>query len=432
MIREVDTVILGAGLAGLSAAYHGGGEVFEKDKSFAGTCGSLRSSDGFIFDLGIHALHTKNKYILGLLSRDKKLLLENKRRQAWIYSYGVLTKYPFQANTFGLPVKIIKECLAGFTRAIAKKQENYGNYEDWIYGVFGKGIAKNFYLPYSKKFWTLSADELTTDWLDVRVPRPQLQQVIRGAVSLQEEEFGPNAVFRYPRYGGIQGIAEALLKKGTVVNLGKEAVRVEADKKTVYFKDRTAVRYNKLISTIPLPELVGIITASPLRARQAAQDLKHNSVFCINLGIKRQGLSPKHWIYYPKLDSPAFRISFPGNFSQFTVPKGWSSIQAEVSYSKFRPLVRDSIVERVIRSLIKTNILKVKDKIKLISTRDIKYAYCIYDHNRCRNLKAINNFLEKHNILSAGRYGKWEYLWMDEAILSGGEAASGNRRIKKA
>lgn len=421
-IEYIDTAILGAGLAGLSAAYHSQGVLYEKEKEIGGTCRSLKI-DGFVFDLGIHVLHTKNKYVLGLFAK-KKFGLKKKARSAWIYSYGVLTKYPFQANTYGLPKYVKEECIAGFIDALNKTKQKRANYEDWIYATFGKGIADNFYLPYSEKFWTLRAKDLTTEWLDVRVPQPRLDQVIKGATSLQKEEFGPNLVFRYPEHGGIQRIAEGLVKKNTKVMLGKEACKIEPDKKIIHFNDSSAIRYKNLISTIPLPELINILDSVPQPVKQAACDLRHNSVLCVNLAVKRENISPYHWIYFPEKKYAAFRISFPRSFSQFTTPKKWSSIQAEVSYSKKRPIQHKDIVEKTVKDLIKAGILNPKDKIKLVGMKDIKYAYVIYDHSRVNNLKAINKFLKEHYIYNSGRFGQWEYLWMDEAIIAGRNAAA--------
>ncbi|MFH1888969.1 MAG: FAD-dependent oxidoreductase [Candidatus Omnitrophota bacterium] len=420
LVKE-DIVILGAGLAGLSAAQCGG-VIYEKEREVGGTCRSQRKA-GYAFDQGIHVLHTRNKYVLRLLSAKKGLGFTRKKRSAWIYSHGALTKYPFQANTFGLPSRIIFECLAGFIDTFDKPRKRYGNYEEWIYGAFGKGIADNFYLPYSEKFWTVGAKELTTDWLDVRVPRPKTEQVIVGAFSLQKEEFGPNTLFRYPRRGGIQSIPEALLGQKKDIVFRKEAVKIDTVNKSVLFSDGSRVYYRKLISTMPLPEIVKIVDNVPARVSRAAGELRHNSVLCINLAVKDERLNATHWIYFPEEKFAPFRISFPRNFSSLTVPKGWSSIQAEISYSRERPLARGSIVDKVIKGLIAAGILKGAEKIKSVGTDDIKYAYVIYDHKRRSNAEEIRKFLRENDIYTAGRYGEWKYLWMDEAILSGRQAA---------
>ncbi|MDD4939029.1 MAG: FAD-dependent oxidoreductase [Candidatus Omnitrophica bacterium] len=416
-----DTVILGAGLAGLSASRRGG-VIYEKERGIGGTCGSL-SIGGYTFDKGIHVLHTKNKYVLGLLSGRERPGLEKRKRSAWIYSHGVLTKYPFQANTFGLPRRIISECLEGFIGTFNNPRRKYDNYEDWIYGAFGKGIADNFYLPYSRKFWTVGARELTTDWLDVRVPRPRIEQVIAGALSIQKEEFGPNSLFQYPRRGGIQSIPQALAGKNAIIHLGEKAARVDLVNRSVVFTGGRKAYFRDLISTIPLPELVKMIDGIPSQVKTAAAALRYNSVFCVNLGVKGANLNKAHWIYFPEDKFAPFRISFPRNFSASTVPKGWSSIQAEISYSQKRPISKRSITEKVVADLISARIIKPRQKVKLIGTDDIKYAYVIYDHQRVRNLDIIQKFLRRYSVYSAGRYGEWKYLWMDEAILSGRKAA---------
>ena len=100
-------IILGGGLAGLSACYHGNGVVYEKRKKIGGHARSHEES-GFIFDEGIHVLHTSNKYVLDLMEK-LNVGMEVRKRNAWIFSHNTMTRYPFQANTYGLPVNIIKD-----------------------------------------------------------------------------------------------------------------------------------------------------------------------------------------------------------------------------------------------------------------------------------------------------------------------------------
>src|SRR3989338_6652101 len=99
-------IILGGGLAGLSACYHGNGVIYEQNKTAGGHAKS-HTRDGFTFDEGIHVLHTNNEYVLNLLEKTNANL-DVKERNAWIVSNGSMTRYPFQANTYGLPVDIVK------------------------------------------------------------------------------------------------------------------------------------------------------------------------------------------------------------------------------------------------------------------------------------------------------------------------------------
>ncbi len=420
-----EILILGAGLAGLSAAWHGGGRICEKSDICGGTCTSARI-DGYTFDLGIHVLHTQDARVLKLLEQDLAVRLPQQRRSAWNYSCNTLTRYPFQANTFGLPIPVVKECLVSFieARCAAKHNANqtFDNYEDWIIATFGAGTAKHFMIPYSKKFWTVPPAEMTTDWMDVRIPVPDLEEVVEGALTNQEKGFGPNAVFRYPANSGIAAIPDAFVNTGLDITVNKEAIKIDMSRKEVEFSDGTITKYNVLIATIPLPELVGIVDA-PQQIRKAASKLRHNSVLCVNIGIDRPKVSNCHWIYYPEEKFCFFRISFLKNFGTSMAPDGKSSICAEVAYSSEQPIDKQSVAETVIKDLIAAKVLNNDDRIELIDLRDIRYAYVIYDHNRNQGLRIIRDFFGGNSIILAGRYSSWEYQWMDDAILDGKRAS---------
>lgn len=418
------TVILGAGLAGLSAAYHGGGRVYEKSDIVGGACISPHI-DGYTFDLGIHVLHTKNQYVLKLLQQDLGLTLDQQTRAAQVYSFNTLTRYPFQANTFGLPIPIAKECLTSFIEVWCKRKDRdnqvFANYEDWIKATFGTGTARHFMIPYSQKFWTVPPKQMTTDWMDVRIPVPTLDEVVEGALTDQKRGFGPNAAFRYPPAHGFAAIPNGFVKSGVTVNLNKEAIRIDLSKKQVEFSNGIIDKYDVLISTIPIPELVRLLDA-PQEIISAAKQLRYNSIMCVNLGINREKITNSHWIYYPEKKYCFFRISFLMNFARSMAPAGKSSISAEVAYSPNHPIDKDKIAKTVIKNLIEAKVLRAQDKIELVDLRDIKYAYVIYDHNRKENLSRIKNFFKKYSVILAGRYGSWEYQWTDDAILDGKKA----------
>jgi len=423
--KTPETIILGAGLTGLSAAYHGGGTVYEKSDGPGGKCISPKI-DGYTFDLGIHVLHTRNEYVLNLLQNELKVDFIMQDRAAWIYSHETLTHYPFQANTFGLPIPIVKECLLSFIHAYQKsngsKNHVYHNYEDWINAHFGKGIAKHFMVPYAEKFWTVSPKEMTTDWLDVRVPMPTLEEVVEGALTRQTKGFGPNIKFRYPSVNGIFELAESFVRGGVNVLLNKTAIQVDLERKKITFSDGTSCSYEVLISTIPLPELVRL-SRVPEPIVAAAERLRYNSILCVNLGIDRDNLNANHWIYFPEKEYSFFRISFLKNFAASMTPGGKSSISAEIAYSGGQSVNKEQIVERVVEDLVKAKILLQKDRIDLVDVRDMKYGYVIYDHDREQSLKMIKNFFRRNSVLVAGRYGNWEYQWMDDAILDGKKVA---------
>ncbi len=418
-------IILGAGLAGLSAAFHlEGSVIYEQAPQIGGHAKSIHKS-GFVFDEGIHVLHTKNEYVLNLLHGPADAGLDERQRDAWIFHYNTLTRYPFQANTYGLPVDIVTECLLGFVENDFP-QDRIKTYEDWLYYQYGKGICDRFMLGYSRKFWGVPAHDLTTEWVSVRHPRPSLDEVLTGALGDQTKGFGVNANFLYPREGGFGAIGEAIGRAvgRDRIRLGKRATRLNLQRHEVEFNDgEEVVRYEQLLSTIPLPTLVSIIPDAPEAVRQAASRLRTNSILAVNLGIDRPDLTTKHWIYYPEEDYAFFRISFPMNKGLHMTPPGKSSVATEISYGNGREIDRATVVDRVVADLRRSGVLREDDKVIFTDVIDIKYAYIIYDRDRKPSVQAIHDYVKQYDVYPCGRYGDWGYLWSDEAILSGRRAA---------
>lgn len=417
-------MILGGGLAGLSACYHGDGVIYEQHETSGGQARS-HARDGFVFDEGIHVLHTSNEYVLELMETIGADMAV-KERNAWIHSHGAMTRYPFQANTYGLPVEIVKDCLLGFIKNDFGDRDKVKNYEDWLYFMFGKGIAEHFMIPYSRKFWGVEPSTLTTEWVNVRHPRPSLEEVVTGALEDQTKGFGINAVFRYPKEGGYGRIGEALTKcvEGRI-RYGMKATKIDARRREVEFNAKTLVGYDTILSTVPLPDLISIIPDAPDDVREAVGRLRTNSMLAVSLGVNRPNITDKHWIYFLEKEYSFVRISFPFNQAASTAPAGTSSILAEIAYGNDNPLPvsRDRIVDRVVADLVKAGVLRTDDEIVHSDIVDIKYGYVLYDFARRPALEIVHNYLKSIGITPCGRYGLWGYLWSDEAILSGKKAA---------
>ena len=417
-----EVVILGAGLSGLSAAYHlkKDYQLFEKEKSVGGLCRSLKIK-GFIFDHGPHILFPKDKYVAQLI---RKLLGQNLRtqtREAWIYHKfcDVYTRFPFQSHLHGLPVSVVKDCILGFYNTLKKKDKKPRNYEEWIIWNFGQGIAKHLMIPYAEKIWTIPPSQMNFDWVWNRVPRLSMEDLLEGALRDNPQLFGFNTEFWYPYHGGIEALPSAFLPKVKNINLNHEVVTIYVNKKYVEFKNNKKVYYDKLISTLPLPEIVKRLDEAPASVKKAAQELKNNSVYCVNLGIDRGKISPYHYIYFYEPDFLFHRISFPMNLSPYTTPTGCSSVTTEISYSQHKKVGRENLTERVIKNLQKAKILRPDDKILVADVADIKCAYVIYDLNHRKNVNIIHDFLRKKDILPCGRFGEWEYFNIDHSIASG-------------
>jgi protoporphyrinogen oxidase len=417
-------VILGAGLAGLSTAFHlqGQARVFEKEQEVGGLARS-DNVDGFIFDHDGHLLHFKNEYARKLVNRLLPQALNLYNRNAWVYSHNVYTKYPFQANTFGLPLYIVKRCIMGMLGVKTKNKaqaHDHQNLYDWMISSFGKGITKYFMYPYNHKFWTIPPEQLIADWTYNYVPQVKVKAVLDGALTLKTKPLGYNSQFYYPKKGGIGQLPKAIAANVKPIKTGYQAEAIDIRHKKVSFQNNKTEDFTHLVSSIPLVELRDIIIDKlPEKVNNAFSKLKYISLYNLNLGIERQGISDKHWIYYPEDKFLFFRVGFPMNFSANVTPANKSSLYAEVSYSKYKPLPKKDIDKTIENDLINAGILNSQDRILVRHVNDIKYAYVVYDQYYPDSVKTINEFLLENNIFPVGRFGRWKYMSMEDVIMDG-------------
>ena len=460
------TVVIGAGPTGLAASYHmgKGSLLLEKGDSVGGWCRSI-VDNGFTFDYAGHIMFSNDAYVLDLYD---KLLGKNvhwQNREAWIYSKQVYTRYPFQGALYGLPPEVLKECLIGAIEARfgSVKKELPGaaisapsaatatitnaagrspvagviskggaaaapkNFEEFIYKVWGAGVAKHFAIPYNKKLWAVPLSEMETSWLGGRVPMPDLEEMIDGALKPVTKPMGPNARFGYPLKGGFQALMDGFLPLLTGdVELQANVAAVSPSRRTVTLTDGRSYCYDTLVSTLALPRLVEAMgDEAPASVQAAAKGLRHVSVRCVNLGIGREALTDKHWIYYPE-DTVFHRIFVQGNASPHCNAPGGFGLTCEITYSEYKPLPCDGqeLIERCIRECIEVGMFTADDVVLAANQVDMPFAYVVYDHDRAAHVQTIRDWVGKSNILLAGRYSEWEYYNSDHAFVAGRNAAA--------
>ncbi|MEM7434217.1 MAG: FAD-dependent oxidoreductase [Myxococcota bacterium] len=430
---ERQDLILGAGLAGLSAAYslQSAGQdewqVYERDSTPGGLARS-QEVDGYRFDYGPHILFTIDEEIRELIL---DLLGDNfhaQDRKAYIYhhEHQLYTQFPFQAHLHGLPAEIVGDCLTSLVEAVerqAKGEFDPKNYREWMHGFFGDGIAERLMIPYARKIWTVDPSEMDFDWIARRVPTPNVERIIRGALSNEVGQVGATSQFWYTRYGGIGPLPHALSKRVENLHLERTAVKIELQGRRVVFADGEVVPFRRLVYSLPLPFLPRFVDDLPPAVDRACRSLKYQGIHCVNLGIDREKISDKHWIYFYEDGFPFHRLSLPGNFSADTVPPGKSSISAEVAFSPSSPLDSDAAVQQTIDGLILSGLITRDDTVELVHTEAILPAYVIYDLDRARNVAIIRDWLRENEIWSVGRFGEWQYFNMDHSLRSGRRAA---------
>ena len=427
-------LIVGAGLAGLSTAYHLSGvpyRLYEREPEVGGLCRSYKK-DGFTFDYTGHLLHFRQAEIKALVEKLLAGKLQKHVRQSFIYSHRTYTEYPFQVNTFGLPPEVVRECLIGFITTLTNQQAGPPpqdrSFKEWILDNLGEGMAKHFMVPFNEKLWQVSLDELTSDWVSWLVPKPELKDVINGALGIKDKAFGYNPSFLYPATDGIKVLPESFLPGIDAVTHGVELVEVDSARHRAIFRDLSSggtreERYESLVSTIPIPELVRRCLDFPAPLKEAADALRWVSVYNINIGIGREKVSDKHWIYFPEADYPFYRAGFPMNFSPSLGRPGCSSMYVEMSHKPTKHQSAEQLIGQVRTGLERAGILRPDDELVVSDVKDLHYAYVYFDHHRAKAVPAILAELERRGIYSVGRYGRWEHTSMEDAIGQGKQLA---------
>lgn len=426
-------VIIGAGLAGLSTAYHLKGvphRIFEKEREVGGLCRSYQKN-GFTFDFTGHLLHFRQPAIRALVESLLPDQLERHSRRSYIFSHQRYTEYPFQVNTHGLPPEVVRECLLGFITTLmkpcTKKSREGASFKEWIVDSLGEGIARHFMVPFNEKLWQVPLEELTSDWVSWLVPKPDLKDVVNGALGIKDKAFGYNPSFLYPSQGGIKVLPEAFLSGVAPPTCNTELVEVDTQRRRAVFHraqhGQQVQDYEALVSTIPLPELVRRCPDLPRSVHEAAAKLRWVSVYNVNLGVAREGVSDKHWIYFPESEYPFYRAGFPMNFSPALGPSGCSSLYVEISHRPTDTTPFDKLIELVCQGMERAGIFRRHEDLVVVDVKDIQYAYVLFDTQRARAVSHILEELSTRSIHSVGRYGLWEHTSMEDAIAQGRKIA---------
>jgi len=423
-------VILGAGMAGFGAAHrlHTEGVesvLYEKKPYYGGHTATFKHDNGFIFDDGPHVSFTQDRRIQELLAESVHQQYETIQVRVNNYWRGHWIKHPAQCNLYGLPEELVVEILRDFIEAQHKENGHINHYGEWLIASYGRKFAETFPMEYGLRYHTTRAENMSIDWLGPRLYKPSLEEALRGALSPTTPDVHYVSHFRYPSHGGFVSYLDPFLNQ-TKLKLAHKLIELDPKTRELRFSNGVVALYDHLISSIPLPELIPMISGVPADVLEAAQKLACTTCVIVNVGVDREDISEAHWSYFYDEDFFFTRLSFPHMQSPHNVPPGSGSIQAEVYYSeKYRPMDRSprDCIEPVVRDLRRCGILHEEDRILFSEARSVPYANVIFDLDRKDALATVHGFLSDCDIGYCGRYGEWGYHWTDESFMSGENAA---------
>lgn len=426
-----EITILGSGMAGLGAAYKANQEnvsavIYDKNDHPGGHTASLTTPEGFVFDEGPHISFTKDERIQDLFAANVDDAYESFPAHVNNYWQGQWIKHPAQCNLYGLPTDMVVNVLRDFIQAQNSEPGKINNYADWLLASYGQTFAENFPMEYGLRYHTTTADNMTIDWLGPRLYRPNIEEILRGALSPETEDVHYVTGFRYPSQGGFMSYLNKFFENSDI-QLNHKVVSIDPDSKELVFENGKKESYKDLVSSIPLPDLIPLINSVPEEVQTAVGKLACTSCLAINIGLDREDISEAHWTYFYDREFTFTRISFPHMFAPGNVPAGTGSIQAEIYFSKkYKPLEHtpQECIDLTIQDLKRCGLIRDDDKILYKGARQIDYANIIFDLDREDALKIVHQYLKDINIQVAGRYGLWGYQWTDESFKSGEQAVA--------
>jgi len=423
--------VLGTGMAGFGAGHtlSNAGVPFicyDRPPYYGGHTQSFRYDNNFVFDEGGHISFTKHDRIRDLLASNIEGRHEEPQLKIDNYWHGHRIIHPVQCNLRGLPNELIVNVIKDFVAVHDGPLTAKPTYAQWLQHAYGRTFAETFPMVYGKKYHTIGMDQLTTDWIGPRMYRPSLDELVYGALAGQRASVHYVDTFRYPSFGGFMTYLEAFAKRFEL-RLSHQLSGLDPKARILRFTNGVSVSYDRVISSIPLPELIPLVDRVPRDVLEASQKLAFTTAVLINLGIDRADISKTHITYFYDEDILFSRVNLPHMFSPNNAPPGMGTIQAEVYFSdKYKPFHGrpEALIEPVIADLRRCGFIRDTDSILLKDAAVNRYANVIYDHDRAPALELVHGFLQDVGVDYCGRYGNWDHAWTDEAFISGEETAA--------
>lgn len=414
-----NNIILGAGISGLGASYAltEKGEkciVFEKDDTYGGLCGNF-SIDGFRFDRFVHFTFSQNERVNEIFKSSSPEIYRHIPKAYNVYK-GIWIKHPAQNNLFPLCQEEKELIINDFLNRKSPDTTTIRNYEDWLRLQFGDYFAEHFPMVYTRKYWMKEARELRTEWVGQRVYQPSVDEVIAGSKTAETPNTYYAKEMRYPKTGGYKQFLKVLAENADI-RYDKEVIEIDTQSKKVLFSDGASVEYCRLISSLPLPEMVKIVKNTPDKVIEAASKLECTCGYHVSIALKTKRIPPYLWWYIYDEDNLSARVHSPSMKSPDNAPEGCSSLQMEV-YCKQGEYTVEEIKERTVGKLISLGFIK-EDDILFVHLGYEKYANVIFTEPIYEARKIVRDYLASVGIETIGRFGEWDYLWSDQSLLSG-------------
>ena len=414
-LGNADTIVLGAGPAGIGAAISLGKRaiVLERSEEVAGLSRTVEL-DGAVFDLGGHSFHTPHENVRRLVF--SALQMEQQRREAWCFVAGSWVEYPFQRHFNQLPDPDLRaSCARGLETS--GSWHDAPNFDAYLDLRFGRGIAETFLRPYNTKLWGADLKRMSADWTSERVAAPAgtAQRFKQdGSVRLPLQA---DTTIAYPAKGGFGEIFRSLARGVQDLRLGEAVTHIDPLNRTLKTCSGQTLPWHRMVSTIPLPDLLARLTDVPMDIATAVGRLEALPVYLVMVVLEGRGRLDRQRVYSAGNELPGHKLVFNNTSSTWLRENSRHGILIEVAGGR----VYDSAIlaSRAVADLVATGLIGGASEVRRVESFRLSLGYPVPTHARAATINMVRAWLGERGIVIAGRFAEWAYINADEALARG-------------
>jgi protoporphyrinogen oxidase len=436
-----DVVVIGAGPAGLTAAYALGRRgarctVLEADDVVGGISRTVER-DGWRFDIGGHRFFTKvrevEEFWHEILGPEDFLI---RPRLSRIYHGGKFFDYPIQIGSTLRALGVVEsfKCGVSYLWVRVKRPKNQDSLEGWVAARFGWRLYRTFFKTYNEKVWGVPASEIKADWAAQRIKNLSLGKAVLNALTPRKKTNITSLIeeFQYPKLGpGMmwERAAELVTEQGSSVRMSTWVSRVIRDESGAVAVEVTDAEGHReqlpakhVISSMPLASLaLALDPPAPEEVQQAAKGLHFRDFLTVALVVPEERGFPDTWIYVHD-EVKLGRIQNFGSWSPEMVKDKRTCLGLE--YFVFEgdelwTMADEDLIRLGTRELAQIGLVDEKDVEQGYVVRMPK-AYPVYDEGYDERVAVIRSFLESElpNVHPVGRNGMHRYNNQDHSMLT--------------
>lgn len=439
-----NTVVIGAGPAGLTAAYElckqGELSTILEQGDRVGGISRTETYKGYRFDIGGHRFFTKIGEVTDLWYEVLGEEFIKVPRLSRIYYEGKFFDYPLSmANTLR-NLGLFNSIAIGLSYLKARLQVRFSpgpeaeNFEDWVTERFGRRLYRTFFKTYTEKVWGIPCDKIQAEWAAQRIKGLSLKKAVIDAIVGSSDAKTLIKEFDYPIHGpGMmwERFQEKVQNYGCDVHLQTRVTRVDHEngqiQRVIAQKDGETLELtgDHFISTMPVTALVRCMNpAPPEPVIAAAKGLKYRDFLIVAIVVDQKDLFPDNWIY---IHSPEFKVGRIQNF------KNWSpAMVPDASKTclgmEYFCSEGDDIWEMSDAALIKLASQEIRGLGLMNTATQVedgtvirqRKAYPVYDGEYRQHLQVLREYLSQFsNLQTVGRNGMHRYNNQDHSMLTG-------------